>query len=328
MSPEHTRTTAKEWRARSQEINDDVNARLQGFSEAAETINLTLAELMQQDPERAYQYANEVIQQLDSEWPYHGDVFFVTGAWHEPTTTLIGANGVSVEHNKAQAFTTTHSNGFSFKFIAATEEDTPPTPRIGLSFIEGRVPLTSVYLQGNITPLAFAEPHEISMHYLRPGSSEVVSADLQDIGHAIEQSTSLLHLMTTHPGSEYHKASPKRQRQMIQRLVATVEDTLPTPESFDKLFISSDTRILQLIDTSRSSSPLNLVAKQHSLIHVEGDVVGVTDTTTTVDGVEIKSIGLIVTPEPESSNLKPESYGSGSFIIPVLEAESLNLELR
>ncbi len=115
---------------------------------------------------------------------------------------------------------------------------------------------------------------------------------------------------------------------MIQRLVATVEDTLPTPESFDKLFISSDTRILQLIDTSRSSSPLNLVAKQHALIHVEGDVVGVTDTTTTVDGVEIKSIGLIVTPEPESSNLKPESYGSGSFIIPVLEAESLNLELR
>lgn len=327
MSPEYSRTTAREWRARSQEINDDVNERLREFSEAAETINLTLAELMQQDPTQAGQYGSEVIRQLDSEWPYHGDIFFVTGTWHEPTLAASG-NHISVTHEKEQVFIATNSNGFTVKLVESPIDSDIWVPRIGLSFNYGKMTMSTPFYQTVTEPLAFAEPHEISMHYLRPGSDEVVGADLQDIGHAINQSASLLHLITTHPNSEYHNASPKRQQQMIQRLVATVEETLPTPESFDKLFISSDTRILQLIDTSRSSSPLNLIPKQNSLIHVEGDVVGVTDTTTVVDGVETKSIGLIVTPEPNGSNFTPESYGSGSYIIPIVEAESLNLELR
>ncbi|MGB3023691.1 MAG: hypothetical protein WBB39_02685 [Candidatus Saccharimonadales bacterium] len=228
-------TKRQEWRVMRDWHQSELNEALAKMELTVEYWNLLLADAdAHGDTEKVAALATEAIEALDNEWQFHHDFFMVSGKWYYPKIAF-GDGGVIGEHVYEDAFASCQSNGFIVDYV---ERGGQMVPRVGMSFIVGTIPIANTLVQGTIQPLAFAEPHEISLSYMRPGSTEVVSSDLQQIGNALERAESILRLYLSSEHSSFFRQSEQKQQVFFMSLIEMVEETLPDRSSLDALVVS------------------------------------------------------------------------------------------
>lgn len=231
-----TTTTRQEWSVRAESIQEGINYILEEIRFEIEAANLALEVLYQSDPEAAGEYAVDIIEYLDSLWDYSGDVFLVSGHWHEP---MIGMNeeGIFSRHVKKDAFNVARSNGFMVKPIGEGEGEIE-SPRVGLSFVVAGAPISTPSIQGHFELLAFAEPQETSLQYLRPGDASVVSSDLGEVGAAMSRADALLDLYLNHEDSGFYRAGPAKQEAFLKGIADSLAEVMPAPDTIDKIVLT------------------------------------------------------------------------------------------
>lgn len=272
MKPGESRelTKREQWTVISQERQADVVEVLHDQQWEIERANAKLAELYASDPEAAGEYAQSIVEYLDSEWAYSGEIFMVAGNWHMPTVG-ISAEGVIAQHTYEEVFTSATSNGFIVKPVS--EEDGDEVPRVGLSFIVGSTSLYTPSLSGEFNFLAYADTADVTVNYLRPGSVDVVSGDPVEIGKALQRADALLKLYTNHPDSSFYRQSARKQNQFLRDAIAIVEDVLPAPDSYDKAYIH-DLEIGTVY--FRHNGELVQASAADGLIEITGEILGIT----------------------------------------------------
>ncbi len=333
MRHERKQTTRQEWGQFSEQIQDHINEQLDTLSLDIESANVLLAEYYEKDPEKAGEYAAEVIEYLDDRWGFMKDYFFVTGTWHMPEVA-VGAEGVVSRHVKQQAFNTGRSNGF---IVTPVDHGDDEVPRVGFSFIVGNpVNISTPAIQGMFEVLAFAEPHEVTLQYLRPGDSSVISSDLEEISDAVYRADKVLELYLQHHGSTFYRLSAQKQRQAILGIVESIEDALPSPDSLDRLLISVNSPFVYLTN-HQGNRIVTVTAKQGSEIALQGRVLGVTTgglmEHTGVPFRDVSDcgdaqIGLCFIVESDDMNFDVQGHEGGQVLVPMRYANSLELRLE
>ncbi|MCB9819794.1 hypothetical protein H6796_00590 [Candidatus Nomurabacteria bacterium] len=318
MERETKQTKRQEWNDYSDCVQEDVNNTLGKAHEVIEVANAMLADKYSNNSSDLNESVVEVIERLNSIWDYDGDIFHITGKWHEPVVD-VSEDGILVSHRKGEAFNSTVSNGFMVKVIE--DEHGITRPVVGLSFIEGAAPYFSPAMRGNFNILAFAEPREVSLQYMRPGDSSVVSSELTEVGETIMRADSLLRLYTSHAGSELFRQSAKKQEEFFRSIIDQVDEALPSPETFDRVVLNEVKSTLLCVKPSGASDLAYVYPPDDSLFVITGSVVGVTITDVLKDGFgkrykspdEMESaeegLSLIVKPDGVNFNLPDELEG-------------------
>ena len=227
-------TIREKWILRSGEIQKDVNHVLHDVQLEIEAANVRLAELYDTDPEAAGELAEEIVEYLDNQWDYSGDVFMVSGKWYMPTIG-IGPDGILAKQQYEEVCRSAHSNGFIVKPIETGEDDV--VPRVGLSFVVGSAQILSPSLQGGLNFLAYADTSDVTVQFLRPGNNEVVSSDPAQVWKSLRDADSLLYLYTNHPGSTFYKLNAKKQERFVRDIIDAAEQTFPAADAYDQAFI-------------------------------------------------------------------------------------------
>lgn len=313
-------TMREQWAVISQERQSDVIEVLHDQQWEIDRANETLAELYTTDPEAAGEYAQSIVEYLDSEWAYHGEIFMIAGNWYMPTVG-INAEGVISRHTYEEVFTSATSNGFIVKPV--TSEDGDEVPRVGLSFVVGSTSLYTPSISGEFNFLAYADTNDITVNYLRPGSVDVVSSDPVEIGQAIQRADALLNIYTNHPNSSFYQQSSRKQNQFIREIIAIVEDALPAPDSYDKAYVH-DLEIDSVY--FRHEGQLVLVSPIEGLIKVTGEIMGATIPDVYEDGYNTKyetpdefsavGSGICLIVRPMEANIELPSETEEYMLIP------------
>lgn len=201
---------------------------MQELSEEVAMWNLRMADLAARDDEAALHELREVAREaaysLDSKWPFMHDQLHVSGSWY---STRFATTNSTIEFpmEKEEAFNILPSNGFS----VFEPEDEPPM--VGLSFLVQDVPVISAAIQGHLTVLNYALPHEVSLYYVRPNNAEVtIAADLETLHHDIQYYDNLLMLHYENASSDFYRKSAKQQKKFMLDIVDKISDNLPAPE--------------------------------------------------------------------------------------------------
>lgn len=333
MKHERQLTARQEWEQYSHDFQQAVNETLAELTSDIEAANLIVAESYVQDPSQAREYALGALEHFNNEWPYFEEQFLVTGQWHNPEISM-GDNGLLVKEKEEEAFRAAQSVGFAIY----EPDDENEAPKIGLSFAVKRIKMKSAFLSMNTDVLSFAELDKISLQYLRPGNLDVVSSDLGEVSDALHRADALVRLYTTHANSEFYRVSGRRQQQMVDSVIQSIEETLPTPESRDLLTVKAVTPLIYL--QNYNGTPLaSLTAKTDQSLEISGTILGIT----TVDKAELASgqiqskytspeecglaqYGLSLIIHPDEVNFDLPDY-NGNFIIPIRRADELELEL-
>lgn len=336
MTTESQLTTHQEWTKLSGEIQLDVNRVLGEFATEIAATNVVLADLYCTDPEAAGEYSTNIVEYLDDRWGYQNDEFMVVGKWYEPIIEMTD-EGVLSRHVKTEAFRVVRSNGFMVKptELEGTDDE---VPRVGLSFIVSTIGMSTPSIQGNVQVLGFAEPEEISLQYMRPGDTSVVSSSLSEVGETLVRLDSLLLLHTRHGDSSFYRQSQKKQQSFIRSVIDSAAEVLPSPETKDQLLLDGIKTLAIHVKSSGTKEVSHLYAKELSQpFLISGEVLGVTLPDILEHGFEKKydspddfiaageGLGLIV--EPHETNVDLSKFENPICVIPIRAVRKLVLGL-
>ncbi len=333
MKREQRLTTRQTWEQHTQEFQQAVNETLTELVGDIETANLVIAESYRQSPEQARAYALDALEHFNDCWPYLEEQFLVTGRWHMPSVHVSG-NSVIVSHEEDDAFRAAQSIGFTI--YEPVEEES--APMIGLSFLLKQVRVDNTFLSFNADISSFAELNKVSLQYLRPESLDVVSSDLEEIASALKRANALVLLYTTHADSEFYRVSGRRQHQMVESIIQSIEETLPTPESKDLLQVKAQTPVV-FLQNYQGETLTPLAVKTDTPLKISGTILGVTtldkvasvqqeaqDRYTSPEDCHLAQQGLSIIINPDDTNFDLPDY-EGNFILPVQYARDLELDL-
>lgn len=217
-------------RERQSQRQAEMETCLLDLSEEIEVWKLRLDEFADGDsPEQVQRFnelASQAIVSLDQKWkPFYGDTLHVSGQWYTPE---LASNGSSLHFPmiKREAFNVFPNNGFMVM-------NGDQKPRIGLSFVLGRMPLRSPAMQGDIDVLAFADINEVSLMYVHP-SPQKTKRTSEKVNHRFVESVSLydglLDLHFSSPNSEFYRQSLTHQKRFLTDIVNNLNNFLPSPE--------------------------------------------------------------------------------------------------
>jgi hypothetical protein len=333
MKAERKLTARQEWIEYSGDVQAHINQTLEGMAAEIDGANIILADLYVNDPERAGEYAGDVIDYLDSKWGFAGDHFMVCGEWHAPYVGL-SEEGVLSRHQKVEAFNTAQSNGFMVKPVEQGDED---IPRIGMSFVVGHNHISTPSIQGQFELLAFAEPNEISLQYLRPNDPSVVSGSMKEIRRTLRRLDALLYLHTNDQRSDFYRQSTNKQQRFLQSIIDSATEVLPAPDTADKLILhDAKTRLLLAKDPAKKDVSY-LYCHPGEPFRITGQIVGVTMPDMLDDGFEkhyaspaemataVQGLGLVL--ETHWVNIPVESIANSTLIVPSRAIKKMKLTL-
>lgn len=265
-------TTRQDWDKFSTEAQRDIDQQLSDLQLEIDRANSDLAHLYKADPEASGEYARDIVDYLNDKWRYFDDIFMVTGHWHQPQVTS-GLDGILSQHIYSEAFSSARSNGFVAKLVET--ELSGESPRVGMSFVVSTIELATPNIQSSdIKILAFAEPHEVSLQYLRPDTPEVVSTDANEVGQAIVRADRLLHLYTSHPGSSFFQQSAKKQSDFFDSLSDIVDSSLPRPDSQDVAILHD--AATQAVYFKKDDQVIEGVIPNSGRVNITGKILGAT----------------------------------------------------
>lgn len=325
MTMESGLTARQEWLIFSDAVQADVNQILDDTSAEIEAANIILADLYENDGEAAGDYTEEIIEYLDKRWRYRGHQFMISGEWHAPSWAS-SEEEFAVRHTKATAFSLARSNGFMVKVIE--DEAGRQIPRVGMSFITGHRAVSTPTMQsGPIEILAFAEPSEISLQYLRPEHAAVVSGSLEELVETFERLDSIIDLYTNNPDSNFYRQSSKRQQRFLQSIIDSATEALPAPATADKLiFRNAKSKVILATDSSFDGLRYFYPRKAKDTFRFSGEIVGITLPDILEDGYgkhyespdDLKTarqgIGLVI--DPSWITVAYGDMESPTFIVP------------
>lgn len=273
MKHESLPTVRQTWTEFSGDIQENVNETLDELDLEIDLANARLAHAYENDPDEAGEIAAEIVEYLDEKWGYTGDVFMVTGTWYYPEAVM-SLEGVLCRHEKTEAFNVVSSNGF---IVAPLEHDEDEVPRVGLSFVAATAALSTPYLQGPIQFLAFAEPNEISLQFMRPGSHAVVSSSTEEVTSALSTADALLYAYINHEGTTFFRQNAKRQGAFLRSVIDSVDAVLPAPDSLDRVIMTgSKTSSLFFRDTVSGEIYSSESNEADEGVDFEAEMLGVT----------------------------------------------------
>lgn len=330
-------TQRQSWEAYARDVQQDVDSTLERAGEIIDHAHFFLEQLQREDTEAYTQYAREVVEELDELWSHHGDLFFVSGHWHAPDGAHIGFNGFHTEHNFIEASRSAHSAGFIVKPV---EINGVELPRIGMSFCLKQITVSYPMYQAVVNLLAFAELKDISLQYMRPDGSEVVSSNIDEVVRAMLRANSILREHLASEDSAFYQASAENQRKFIDAMIESCEQTLPKTDTLDRLDLVRSTTQHVFIN--------NFAGDQGKIGHVDSEspieIVGRIEGFSTLDIIQDASIkqyrrpedihasdsGLCVLVSPNEGYMQEfqEQYGSGQLVIPVGAFKDLKLVLQ
>lgn len=200
---------------------------LTAVSEEIEFWNLRFEQMAKDESEQGQMALNtlaaEAISSLDQQWPFMGDHIHVSGSWYVPDINITPTS-INFPPARQEAFSIVESNGF------AIFDETGAAPKVGLSFEIATVPIVSAMAQTKFSFLAYANPSEVSLYYVRPGADNLQATDLGEFGDKMTLYDSLLHLSYNNDNSDFYRKSIARQKHFLQGIADAVSDTLPSPE--------------------------------------------------------------------------------------------------
>ncbi len=333
MKHERQLTTRQEWDEYAGEFQREVDRTLAELTSDIEAANLIIAEKYSINPDQGNEYAVDAVEHFNDSWPYFEERFLVIGKWLKPEVS-VGDNGLFIKESEEDAFQAAESMGFSV--YGSSEESTPP--KIGLSLCVSDVHIKNALLSLQANILSFAELDKISLQYLRPGNLDVVSSDLSEFGEALQRADALVRLYTTHADSEFYRVSGRRQQQMIDSIIQSIEETLPKPETLDRLIAEITTQSIYL--QNYNGLPLaQLNAKSEIPIDISGAVLGITTVDksrlshgetqkryATPEECTLANDGLSLIIHPRKVNFDLPDY-KGNFILPIQLADDITFEL-
>lgn len=227
-----------EWSKLAEFVQEDVNKTLESFEPYLNTANQKIEKLFKTDQVAAYNYAQEVVRELDKRWEYFHDLFMVTGKWYYPDNPSFSFNSINCEHYKTEAFKIVRSNGFAANLYTDDNDEDEQHLKVGLSFIITQGSIETGALQGNFAFLAFAQLNEISLQYMRPGTPETVGASAEEIQQAVQAADVML---AAHIGAQYSNffdVSVNKQGQFLKSVIEQAQQTLPPMDSLDVAIIN------------------------------------------------------------------------------------------
>lgn len=328
-------TVRQDWEEFSGEIQDDIDRTLEYLALEIDAANARLADEYVNNPEEAGRVANDITEFLDSKWGHNDEIMMVTGSWHYPQIAL-GTGGIMITQAKTEAFNIAYSNGFMVNII---EHNGQEVPRVGLSFIADKIAISTPMLQSKeVHLLAFAEPNEISLRYLRPGSTEVVGGSLDEVAHAIGTADALLNAYLNHEASDFYRQSAKKQEAFLRKLITSVEDVLPAPDSLDKVIVDQ-VGVAKIYFRDKKTGKVSSyeVSPDQAHLTVTGDVLGVTVLDVYIDGFGTKydypddmmsaEEGLCLIVKPRELNFDMTEYGSPDIVMPLRTMDSPEIKI-
>ena len=266
-------TEHQKWIETAQNEQNTIDLTLEMLQPHVDSANVILEKLYQENREQVIPFAGMAVRTLNQNWHYHNHAFMVTGQWYAPSVenTL---DTMNIHQEREQAFAAASSRGFGFSMI---ENDTGgQTPRIGLSFGMRPLEIKLTTFEGAITPLAFANPNEINMTYLRPNNSDIVSASEQEIKETLgEIDEQLCHYLEASDARFYRQKS-KKQEAFLRSMVDAAYDVLPSTESSDVLYLQDGQPDRFYVHDKSKDDHIECIYVGDSEMHIEGMVVGVT----------------------------------------------------
>lgn len=325
-----------EWDACATETQAAINELLEQLGPEIREINQQLSDLCDHGEfALAQQLAHESLVYFNSQWPYTGDHFYVSGSLYTANIGLT-VEGLTISHAQNEVTMPMRSAGF----LAKSYSDTPGIAkvRIGYSFVYGDdKPIGTVYGHIALSPRAYADvDDEFSLLYLRPDGEEVVSGDHGQIIDRIERARAMTDLYLHDPRSSFYDASADKQQKFFFDTAQLVEEALPNPDAFDHLAVQVETNELSWkglegsLQTLRSTQP-------EVTYQIAGTALGATSRnllpddelhrfTSPDDLVDEKGdICLII--EPVAANFPLTPGVLQEFIIPVTSAKNFKTKL-
>lgn len=330
------KTVRQEWAEFSHDIQQDVNDTLAKLQLEIEMGNATLIDLYENNPEECGEFAAGIIDYLDNTWGYVGDRFMVFGKWLEPAIAT-DQRGILTQLQEKEAFRPAVSNGFTVH-IPEHREDAAPI--IGMSFNLGNCSISSSSIQGHFELLAFADPKDISLHYMRPGEDDLVSSKKGEVKRSIRQADALLDLYTRHKSSSFYREDAKKQQTFLRAVTTIVDNALPAPDSLDRaiLYNANPSRIYA---TQEDNSLITIQSKKKkNPLIVTGDIVGVTTLDTIVhpdrdikkpyespDELIVAKSGLMLVIRPRWTNINLPRAENSDILVPSRALKKLPLKM-
>ncbi len=328
-------TKRQEWTEFSGLIQADINQQLQAASLVIEAANAVLSDKYQNDPAGAGDFAAKIAGYLNKGWSYTGDCFMVSGHWHEPAVGMT-PEGIISRHEKKEVFQLAPSNGFIV--LMPQGQDYPQSPRIGMSFVVGSANLATQSIKGNFQLLAFGELNEISLQYMRPGNSSVVSAELGEVMDTLGRADALLGLYTNHKDSSFYRQSASKQQAFFRSIIDFVDNAMPAPDSLDRLMLhEADTPVMYIRKPHGEGLIQMLSGVADRRFKVTGEVLGTTVHDLIEDGYKkrysspdeigaaIAGLSLIV--KPHAINVSSEEFYGQDLLLPVRKIGRMFLQI-
>lgn len=336
MTTEMQLTARQNWQHHADEVQRHVNTALEELTAEIDATNHVLFEY--EDPADVEEFAVEMLDEYNSRWPYHEDVFLVTGRWHKPVES-IRPDGIISVHEQAYAFDKAISVGFSLKWLNDPSDDEEMVPRIGYCFKMGSFNLLTPTMRAEgVDLLAFAEIGEVSLQYLRPNNDNLVSAEEEEVAETFLRLDRILDLCLSHPDSTFYKLSGRRQQRFLEAMIDEATEVLPDPGTADRLILdNAKTPVILSKDPSQAgrSGVIELMRPNRKNFRITGDIIGITLADVLGDGyghryrspadlqTAHQGIGFVV--EPTEVNFDMSELPSSTLIVPSRAVKNLSL---
>lgn len=333
--PKPKLTTRQEWSKYSNETQLNIDELMDRLMVDVGIANAMLADLYESNPGEAHELACNVEEYLNSQWTHIDDTFFVTGKWHEPTFAS-SEDMITVSHIYQDACSTAASSGFTTKVV---KHNGAEVPRVGLWFVYGEVPAISSTMRAHIQLMAFAQPNEISLQYIRPKHHKVVSSDVREVDSAIKRADKILKLYTDHEASAFYEVSAKRQQAFFEEIINSFNDVLPAPETYDQLELTEGRSSVFYVRNPGSSDLLRIDAEDSEQTFDISGVVGAVTIVAALDGDSSKRLnspndlsandgGLSLIVQPYDPPLELGDYSDEPIIVPIRAMTQRSLKVR
>lgn len=339
MEQETPAITRKNWEIVSAEHQREVNELLNDLQPEIDMINLNLAKLTSENTqEELTDYCTEALKYLNKKWEScSGEAFLVSGQMYLPEVEATPFN-ISYQPEKVSNCMAAYSQGFTVSPVDFNQHDsTVPEYKVGMMFAQpSNMQVDTPWMFIQCQPRILAQPHEISLQYLRPSYADVVSGDIDEVKDSITRVDAILQLYLKSRYSNFYKISGKKQEKFILSMINSVNDVLPAPETNDTVRITNaQTQELVIRGFNPDEGTVKFTEPQEPF-NVDGFVKGVTvldfidsegQQITSPDNLDENSFGLSLIVSPYSINHEIEGYDDQDVIIPLSQLMSCNFEL-
>jgi hypothetical protein len=207
-------------------------AEMEDFSVRAEFWDLKLADAQAGGANRSQllELAEEGIEELDGYWPYHDEMFIVSGTWIVPQleidydpddqSSVMDVNTISWNFVEREQLEPRRSHGWGYKEIDGKV-------RVGLSFSSDSFECQVPFLVINVLPMGFALPEKVSLTHIPEATTEQIEVHGERVRETLELHDKLIRLYMSQ--DSFLRESQSKQRRVLGNLIQDATENITSP---------------------------------------------------------------------------------------------------